>query len=99
MLELKSKTARHTSWKSQHQPGEGLEWRRNGWSLSQARVQLAACTGEGLESYREKARKPKVSEKYCVGSAQCPTIQVKTWRKEMSGFSEEFREVGGLGQH
>ena len=55
-----------------------------------------SCTGWRQESYRERARKPRVSEKYYVGSGQCSTIKVKTWRKEMSGFSEEFREVGGL---
>lgn len=55
-----------------------------------------SCTVWGRESSRERARKPKASEKYCVGSGQCPTIKVKIWRKEMSGFSEEYREVGGL---
>lgn len=95
MLEFKSKTARQTSWKSQHQHGEGLEGRRNGWLVSQARV-LLAVHRMGAGELQGESKEAQRVRKYYVGSGQCSTIKVKTWRKEMSGFSEEVREVGGL---
>lgn len=87
LLEFKRKT-RQTSWKSQYQPGgegNGVEEER---PLSQARGQLAACTGGGRESFQGRMGKPKVSEKDCLGSGRSPKEKMKTWTKEKSGFSD-----------
>ena len=65
MLEFKSKTARQTSWKSQHQHGEGLEGRRNGWLVSQARVLLAVHRMGAGELQGESKEAQSVREILC----------------------------------
>lgn len=65
MLEFKSKTARQTSWKSQHQSGERLEWSGNGWPLSQAGIQLAAAQGGGRQAPGESKEAQSAREILC----------------------------------